>query len=83
MTGFVSVCSSGLTVVNGNPTCTGTWSVVDYIPNVTPFSAADLAIMGIDAPTILYVYTWGMGAVLSIWALGFAVGAGLTLIRKI
>ncbi len=36
--------------------------------------AADLAIAGIDAESILYVYSWGMGAVLSSWAIGYATG---------
>jgi len=30
----------------------------------------------INSTDILYVYSWGVGAVLSLWALGFAVAAG-------
>jgi hypothetical protein len=39
--------------------------------------------IGIDPATILYVYTWGMGAVLLIWSLGFAVGAAVSAIKKL
>lgn len=44
---------------------------------------AELAVIGIDAPTILYVYSWGMGAVLTMWQLGYAVGAAITAIKHI
>lgn len=43
----------------------------------------ELAILGIDAPTILYVYSWGFGSVILMWSLGFAVGSAITLIKKI
>lgn len=42
----------------------------------------DPASLGIAAADILYVYTWGVGAVLSMWALGYAVGAAITALRK-
>jgi hypothetical protein len=46
-------------------------------------TASDFAIIGIDASTILYVYSWGMGSVLAMWQLGYAVGAAVTAIRKL
>jgi hypothetical protein len=42
-----------------------------------------LNLMGIDAASIAYVYAWGFGSVLSVWAMGYAVGVCLTLIRKV
>lgn len=44
---------------------------------------ADFALIGIDAPTIFYVYTWGMGSVFMMWSLGFAVNAAIKMIRKL
>lgn len=34
-----------------------------------------IELLGITPSSILYIYTWGMGAVLMMWALGYAVGA--------
>jgi hypothetical protein len=31
---------------------------------------------------VLYVFTWGMGAVLAMWALGYSVGIATGLIRR-
>jgi len=42
-----------------------------------------LDLIGIDPIKIAYVFSWGMGAVLSMWALGYAVGVSVNLIRKI
>jgi len=46
-------------------------------------TASDLANAGIDAAGILYVYTWGMGAVLSMWALGYAAGWAVKVIQAL
>lgn len=43
----------------------------------------DFALLGIDAATILQVYTWGFSAVLAAWALGYAVGVAVDVIRKL
>lgn len=43
----------------------------------------DLALYGIDSATILKVYTWGFGSVLSAWATGYGVGVVVALIKKI
>lgn len=38
--------------------------------------------LGIDAAGILYVASWGIGVVLLLWSLGYAVGVGTRVIRK-
>lgn len=43
----------------------------------------DWAAMGITAPEILYVYSWGFAAVLGAWLLGYAVQLALTAINKL
>lgn len=45
------------------------------------FTAADMAVLGIDAATVLYVWSWGFGAVIFFWSLGFAAGAAIRAIR--
>lgn len=47
------------------------------------FSTDLMAFLGIDSATILYVFTWGMGAVLMSWSLGYVVGIAQDLIKKI
>jgi hypothetical protein len=44
---------------------------------------AELALLGIDSETILLVWTWGFGSVLSMWALGFGVGVAVETIKKV
>jgi len=39
--------------------------------------------LGVTPTSVLYVYTWGLGAVLALWALGFAVGSAVTVLRKL
>lgn len=46
-------------------------------------TAADYALLGIDAATILYVWTWGFGSVLLMWFFGFTIGVATTTIRKV
>lgn len=43
----------------------------------------ELIIDGIDAASILLVYTWGMGAVLTMWALGYAAGMAVAVIKAL
>ncbi|WP_158592178.1 hypothetical protein [Noviherbaspirillum sedimenti] len=43
----------------------------------------DMALLGIDAASVLLVYSWGFGAVLSAWATGYGLGAAIDLIRKL
>lgn len=43
----------------------------------------DLELLGITPEAILYVYSWGMGAVLMMWSLGYAIGAAITGIKKL
>ncbi len=43
----------------------------------------ELSFLGITSIDILQVYTWGMGAVIFSWSIGVAVGAVITVIKKI
>ncbi|MBI2750978.1 MAG: hypothetical protein HYX43_17060 [Burkholderiales bacterium] len=45
--------------------------------------AVDFAALGITPDQILYVCSWGVGVVLSLWAIGYAVGAGVAMIKKL
>lgn len=42
----------------------------------------DYALLGIDAATILYVWSWGFGSVIFAWFLGYVIGAAVDAIRK-
>ncbi len=46
-------------------------------------SSLTFDLIGIDSSQILYVYTWGMGAVLSAWSIGYAIGVARQLIKQI
>lgn len=46
------------------------------------FGDFDAAALGVTAGSILYVYSWGVAAVLLMWGLGVAVGAALRVISK-
>jgi len=48
----------------------------------TTFTPADYALMGIDAVTILKVWSWGFGTVIFTWYLGFVGGIAKTAINK-
>lgn len=49
---------------------------------VTLAETIDFAGLGITPADLLYTFTWGAGAVLSLWALGYAVGAAIAAIGK-
>lgn len=38
--------------------------------------------IGIDPTDIVYVFTWGMGAVLMPWGIGFTIGTAKRVVRK-
>jgi hypothetical protein len=42
-----------------------------------------LETIGINPASIAYAFAWGLGSVLLIWSLGFAVGAASQAIKKI
>lgn len=46
-------------------------------------SAEELALLGIDAATILYVWSWGFGSVVSMWFFGYVIGVASAAIRKL
>jgi len=64
--------------------CTGyvLFTAQDY-NSIEALSSVTLASIGIDPIQIAYVFSWGMGAVLSMWALGYATGVAVQLIKKI
>lgn len=45
-------------------------------------TAQDYALLGIDAETILLVWSWGFGSVIFMWFLGYCIGVAVDLIRK-
>jgi hypothetical protein len=45
-------------------------------------TAADLALIGVDSSTILYVWGWGFGSVMLTWFAGYVTGVAVDLIRK-
>lgn len=47
------------------------------------FTAADFAVMGIDAATVFYVWSWGFGSVVMSWFFGFVIGVAQTAVRKL
>lgn len=44
---------------------------------------ADYALLGIDAASILYVYSWGFGSVIFFHFLGYCVGAAKKLVDMV
>jgi hypothetical protein len=62
------------------------WVEVDITSLTGPSTAEDFAqfaeLIGITPENILYVFTWGMGAVLSVWAIGYAIGVAAQTIRR-
>jgi type III secretory pathway component EscT len=50
---------------------------------VTFAESIDFAALGITPAEILIGFTWGLGAVLSLWAIGFAIGAARTALGKV
>ncbi|WP_312128960.1 hypothetical protein [Diaphorobacter nitroreducens] len=45
-------------------------------------SAVDLAALGLTSQALLYVYAWGVMAVLGLWALGWVVGVVVGVIQR-
>jgi hypothetical protein len=43
----------------------------------------DWTALGVTAAEILYVFTWGAGSVLALWAIGYALGAAVTALGKL
>ena len=43
----------------------------------------ELALLGIDAETIFYVWSWGFGSVVFFHFLGYVIGAAVSTIRKL
>ncbi|WP_411878216.1 hypothetical protein [Polaromonas sp. YR568] len=45
--------------------------------------ALDPALLGITPQGILKTYSWGLGAVLMMWLIGYGIGLATGLIRKV
>lgn len=58
-------------------------TAADYHQLFSGITSLTLEALGIDAETILYVYTWGMGSVLFFWSYGKAIGWAVESIRKL
>lgn len=63
-------------------TCTG-FVVLEPFEYFNTYQAMDLALLDITPENILFVLTWGMGVVLFMWSLGYAIGAAVKLIKKV
>ncbi len=66
--------------------CSGTDVVSGDLTSCTPLAdsvTASLAAEGVDSADVLYVYTWGMGVVLAMWAIGFAAGVAVKAINAV
>jgi hypothetical protein len=57
--------------------------VIGPLASGQELTASYLSTIGIDSSTILYVYSWGMGAVLMMFALGYAIDAAQSIIKKV
>lgn len=44
-------------------------------------TAADYALLGIDAATILYVWSWGFGSVIFFWSIGYVIGVARAVVK--
>ena len=67
-------------------TCTGADVLSGDLTTCTPYAesvSASIAAEGVDAATILYVYSWGMGAVLTMWMFGFGAGVAVKAINAL
>lgn len=46
-------------------------------------SPADAPVTTVAPEDVLFVFTWGMGAILAVWALGAAIGAAKDVIKSL
>jgi hypothetical protein len=49
---------------------------------VTVAETVDYAALGVTPAELLFTFTWGAGAVLALWAVGYAVGAAAKAIQR-
>lgn len=61
--------------------CTG-WALLDPSEWASVVQPVDFALMGITPANILLVYSWGAGAILSVWALAYAIMAAKKVISQ-
>lgn len=67
-------------------TCSGADTLSGDLTTCTPVAdsvTASLAAEGVDTADVLLVYTWGMGVVLTMWAIGFAAGVAVKAINAV
>ena len=67
-------------------TCTGADVLSADLTTCTPVAdsvTASLAAEGVDAASVLLVYTWGMGVVLMMRAIGFGAGVAVKVINAL
>jgi hypothetical protein len=79
------VSNSLMPTADSIASCTGyvLQTAAEYNAFNTGLSTAYLTLIGVDPESILYVFTWGMGAVLSIWSVGYVAGIVVNLIKTI
>lgn len=69
--------------VNGSGVITQQYSALLPTPQFTTCTVGDLSMYDINPANILYVTSWGMGVILMMWALGYAVASAVKVINKL
>jgi hypothetical protein len=80
MTTYVAVCDGTITNASGNiATCSNGWQYIpfDFVNFVQSNSGQ------ITASDILLDLTWGAGVVLTLWSVGYAIGAAKFAVGKL
>lgn len=83
----VDITGSSINVVTSQTELTCTAYLLQTVNEVRAESLALSSLtfetIGINATDILYVYTWGVGAVFFLWSLGYAIGVAKATIKKL
>ena len=82
LVGFLLASSAGVASAE-NLICTEIDAFNTCLNWVVESVDIDYAIYGITPATILYVYTWGAGAILMMWGIAYAISSGKLAVKKI
>jgi len=55
----------------------------DKVSSLSLAETLDPALLGITPQGVLKAYAWGLGAVLTMWLIGYGIGLATGLIRKV
>jgi len=62
--------------------CEG-YILLEKFEYLNTYQMMDLALLDITPENILFVLSWGMGVVLFMWSLGYAIGSAVKVIKSI